>query len=118
MFIGKIRTEWLSDGNTMVLLEDVDFLDTRNILWQCKKGDEIDGASIPRFFWRIIGPPLRGKYRKASVFHDVACSKKLHNTKMASDMFYDAMIESGVGRVKAGFMYLAVYYFGPQWRNE
>lgn len=115
MFEGSIKTEWLPDGETMILLEDIHFVDTGGVRWTCKAGDWVDGASIPRFFWRIIGPPLRGKYRAASVFHDVACSKKIGNTETASNMFYDAMIESGVCKWKACIMYLAVLNFGPQW---
>jgi hypothetical protein len=115
MFHGEIKTKWLDDGVTMELLEDIYFIDSAGIKWACRAGDWVDGASIPRFFWRIIGSPLRGKYRKASVFHDVACTKKTGNTETASLMFYDAMIETGVGKVQATLMYWAVYYFGPQW---
>src|SRR5712692_9140850 len=34
-------------------------------------------ASIPRAFWSVIGGPLEGQYRNASVFHDVACDQKI-----------------------------------------
>ena len=34
------------------------------------KGLHTDGASIPRVFWRLIGSPLMGKYRRACIFHD------------------------------------------------
>lgn len=115
MFYGEIKTKWLDDGVTMELLEDVYFIDRAGIKWICKAGDLVDGASIPRFFWRVIGSPLRGKYRKASVFHDVACTKRIGSKETASLMFYDAMIEEGAGKAKASIMYWAVYYFGPQW---
>jgi len=29
-----------------------------------------DGASIPRVFWRLIGHPLRGEYRRGALAHD------------------------------------------------
>ena len=115
MYYGKIKTEQLDNGVTMELLEDIHFIDKGGIKWTCRKGDWVDGASVPRFFWRFIGPPLRGKYRAASVFHDVACTRKTGNTESASLMFYDAMIESGTHHWRAKLMYWSVYYFGPQW---
>ncbi len=35
-------------------------------------GMRTDGASIPRFAWRLIGPPLAGRYRRAAIIHDAA----------------------------------------------
>ncbi len=29
-----------------------------------------NGASIPRMFWRVIGPPMAGKYAHATLLHD------------------------------------------------
>lgn len=34
------------------------------------KGMATDGASIPRVFWRLIGSPWTGKYRRPAIFHD------------------------------------------------
>jgi len=31
-----------------------------------------DGASIPRLLWRVVGPPLRGTYRRGALIHDPA----------------------------------------------
>jgi hypothetical protein len=68
MFVGKIKTEWLSDGDTMVLLEDCSFIDSTGYRWECLAGDRVDGASIPKFFWRIIGSPLRGNTGRPQSF--------------------------------------------------
>ena len=35
-------------------------------------GWPFDGASIPRLLWRVVGPPLRGMYRRGAVIHDPA----------------------------------------------
>ena len=35
-------------------------------------GWPFDGASIPRLLWRVVGPPLRGMYRRGAVVHDPA----------------------------------------------
>src|SRR5229473_500744 len=72
-------------------------------------------ASIPRAFWSVIGGPLEGQYRNASVFHDVACDQKSQPWKTVHRMFYNAMRWSGVYEIKAKIMYYAVYNFGPRW---
>lgn len=35
-------------------------------------GWPFDGASIPRVFWRVVGPPMRALYRRAALLHDCA----------------------------------------------
>jgi len=110
-----IKTEWLSDGRSMRLLESVVYCDSEGRLWTAPKGSVVDGASIPRFFWRFIGSPFVGKYRKASVIHDVYCVTKERPHKDTHRMFYEAMLASGVGRFKAWVMYSAVKCCGPRW---
>lgn len=75
----------------------------------------VDGASIPRAFWTVIGGPLEGLYRNASVFHDVACDEKSEPWKLVHRMFYNGMRCSDVPILKAKIMYYAVYHFGPRW---
>jgi len=42
------------------------------LVFLAPKGMRTDGASIPRFFWRVVGSPFTGKYRRAAIFHDAA----------------------------------------------
>jgi hypothetical protein len=114
---GDVRTDWLSDGRSMQLLNDVAFLDNRGRRWQAWKGDIVDGASIPRFFWRFIGSPFVGKYRRASVIHDVYCKTEVVRSPEVHKMFYEAMRHDGVPRVKAYAMWLAVRTFGPRFKG-
>lgn len=40
-----------------------------------KRGYSWDGASIPRFLWRVIGHPLDDRFRLASYWHDRMCEE-------------------------------------------
>jgi len=109
------RTDWLSDGEGMRLVDDFHFVDEVGSIWKCAAGSVVNGASIPRFFWRVIGPPLRGRYRFATIPHDVHCVLRLYPSPEVHRMFYRAMRASGVGRCKAWVMWFAVRFFGPRW---
>lgn len=115
-YTGNIRTEWLADNTRrMALLEDFAFTDASGKLWRAPKGSIIDGASIPRAFWSVIGGPFEGSYRNASVLHDVACQERSEPWQRVHRMFYEAMLASGVEERRARIMYAAVYYLGPRW---
>ena len=112
---GRVVAEWLGDGRTMKLLEDFSYFDPGDEEWDAQLGAIVDGASIPRFAWTIIGGPFEGKYRDASVIHDVACDKEDRPWPKVHRAFYTGMLASGVGVIKAKIMYAAVYHFGPRW---
>lgn len=115
-FDNTVKVEWCDkDPRNMILLEDLSFTDKKGFKWDTSTGDVINGASIPKFFWRIIGSPFVGKYRRPSVVHDVHCDKKIFPHKMVHHMFYEAMIYDGVHKFKAKAMYRAVSWFGPKW---
>ena len=113
-FFGKVEASWLSDGRTMELLEPVVFIDHRNKRWFAEAGRLVDRASIPRFFWRFIGGPFSGKYRRASTIHDAYCERRSTPSPQVHAMFYAAMRADGVGAFKAWLMWLAVRLFGPR----
>lgn len=114
-FIGSVKAEWLQDGRKMKLLEDFSYVDQFQNRWDAPAGWIVDGASIPQFAWSIIGGPFEGKYRKASVIHDVECDRKLRSWESVHEVFYNAMRASDVSVIKAKIMYAAVYHFGPRW---
>lgn len=132
-FHGVLAPEWLDDGRNMRLTSDYHFVDSMGELWRALKGTVIDGASIPRFFWRFIGGPFEGLYRKASVIHDYYCKVKTRKSSRVHWMFYegirtairDAMRKTHLRgwrkrfwfyreQARALFMYLAVRLYGPQ----
>jgi len=63
-----------------------------------------------------MGGPFEGKYRNASVLHDVAYDQKNHPPQEADRMFYNAMRCSGVSALEAKTMYYALLRFGRHWR--
>ena len=107
-FTNTVKTEWLPGGRDMRLLEQVEFIDSKDLRWIALKGSIINGASIPRFFWRVIGSPFTGKYRDATVLHDVYCQNHLRTCEEVHKMFLEAMLFSGVSKTKAHLMYDAV----------
>jgi hypothetical protein len=114
-FDGTVQTEWLPDGRNMLLLADFAFLDQDGVRWEAPRGATINGASIARFFWRVIGGPYEGKYRLASVVHDWFCTSQTRPARAVHQMFYQACRAGGIGPIKAWLMWAAVRFFGPKW---
>ncbi len=122
-FEGDVKTLWLVEGpidddgpdRRMQLLVDFAFVDPNGVRWLAPAGSNIDGASIPRFLWSIVGDPYSGTYRRASVLHDVACDERTQPSKVVHRMFYDAMIADGTDTAQAIEFYAAVRLFGPHW---
>lgn len=117
-FTGQVETRWMTDGRKMRLLKEVVFKDKNDVVWKAPKGSVIDGASIPRELWSMIGSPFVGKYRRASVIHDVACVKRKQPYELVHYMFYEAMLCDGMPKSKANIMYIAVRDFGPRWDED
>jgi len=102
----------------MRLLAQFGYKDKHAHAWWAQKGDVIDGASIPKAFWSRIGGPYEGRYRNASVVHDMACVRRDQPWKATHRMFYEACLRGGVGSTKAKILYAAVYHFGPRWKDN
>lgn len=111
----KINVLWLNKGRKAKLLETLLFTDPDGNKWVASKGHIIDGASIPAPFQPLVGTPYGGKYVMASIIHDVACDEKKKPWQKVHQVFYQAMLASGVAPNKARLMYTAVYEGGPRW---
>lgn len=116
-FVGTPKTEWI-EGRDMRLTEDFVYIDPMERAWLAPQGSVINGASIPRALWTIVGGPFEGKYRNASIVHDVACEKMDQPYHAVHRMFYDACLAGGVEENEAGRLYYAVAMFGPRWVFE
>jgi hypothetical protein len=115
---GSVKTEWLKDGRKMRLLKSITYIDPKGIKWIAPVGLEVDGTSIPQFFWSLVGGPYEGKYRDASVIHDAACFQKLRSWESVHEAFFNAMLASGVDLETALEFYAAVFHYGPRWNIE
>lgn len=109
------QAELLDDGRMMRLLSPLAYVSEPGERWPVTAGVVVDGASIPRAFWSLIGGPFEGLYRNASIVHDRYCDLRIRPWKPTHRMFHDAMRCRGVGKAKAKLMYYAVYRFGPRW---
>ena len=115
-YTGEPETRWNSDGRTMTLLSELRYTDPHGLVWVAPAGATVDGASIPRSLWSVMGGPFEGKYRNASVLHDVAYEQRNRPWQDCDRMFYNAMRCSGVGAVEAKTMFYALYRFGHHWK--
>jgi endonuclease/exonuclease/phosphatase family metal-dependent hydrolase len=117
-FDGRVLASWSNDGRSMTLEDDFHYIDSRNRRWSAPRGSVVDGASIPRPFWTIVGGPFEGQYRNASVVHDVHCDRREHPWRDVHRMFYEACRCGGAGKAKAKVMYYAIFHFGPRWNAQ
>ena len=117
-YSGAPVTQWDPDGRTMTLLTELRYTDPKGQVWIAPAGSVVDGASIPRSLWTVMGGPFEGKYRNASVLHDVSYDQHNRPWQECDRMFYNAMRCSGVGAVEAKTMYYALYKFGHHWKYE
>jgi hypothetical protein len=63
-----------------------------------------------------MGGPFEGRYRNASVLHDVSYDQKQLPPQDCDRMFYNAMRCIGVSAVEAKTIYYALLRFGRHWR--
>ena len=113
-FSGEPRTLWQTDPNApdrrMTLLDEFRFTDPGKKDWIAESGyDRMDGASIPRALWTLIGSPYTGDYRRASIVHDRACENATPEERAAADrMFYHACRCGGCSVSDATILYIGV----------
>lgn len=114
---GDPQIQLLNDGRSAQLLQPIGYVgpEPDKQPWPVPAGITLDGASIPRPLWSLIGGPFEGRYRNASIVHDHYCVIKTRAWKATHRMFHLAMLCSGVSTFKAKVMFYAVYRFGPRW---
>lgn len=103
-----------------VLLNNVEYLssmfdDGIAYLIRINKKYAYDGASVPRFFWRLIGSKGEVEFLAAALIHDWLCENKdfiiQDGVKISSLIFRDILVLSGVSKFKANIMMSAVWAF-------
>jgi len=121
-FDGKVVAEWKThpgDDRAMQLVETFKYVDPSGKEWTAEGGYDIDGASIPRIVWTVVGSPYVGDYRRAAALHDAGYVKKLATKAETDLMFYYAMRCDGTHWFKAKVFYAAVVLFGgPPWDTK
>jgi hypothetical protein len=126
-FSGEPQTQWLTENNSpdrkMRLLTNFSFTDPSGTTWTTPKDYEVDGASIPRALWTLVGSPYTGDYRRASIVHDKACDDATGDAgarRKADRMFYHACRAGGCSIEEATLLYVGVRIGGvwplvPPW---
>jgi len=114
-FSGEPQALWLTEDGTedrkMKIIENFWFLDPDDKKWPANKDSVIDGASIPRALWTLVGSPYTGDYRRASIVHDIACDEAGGNDakrRAADRMFYHACRAGGCSIWQATLLYIGV----------
>lgn len=114
-FNGDLVARFLDDGRVVELVNAFGYTDPDGLVWEAPAGARVDGASIPRALWSLIGGPFEGRYRNASVIHDWYCDRRSRPWKAVHRVFYNGMVTAGVDAVQAKVMYAGVYVGGPRW---
>ena len=128
-FSGEPEARWLTESDEpdrrMRLLGEFWFSDPRRKEWKVPAGyDDMNGASIPRALWSLVGSPYTGDYRRASIVHDKACDdagEDKGKRRAADRMFYHACREGGCSIRQAIILYVGVRIGAalpdvPSWR--
>ena len=112
-------------GDLFELLEPLQFtMPPRPPLWLLVRrfavpaGFKSDGASVPRFLWRLLSPRIDGVTLAPSIAHDWLYTQagKRDLTRPECDAWYcSALIARGYPRWKSWLTYFGVRLFG--WRH-
>lgn len=82
-------------------------------------GFETDGASIPRFFWRVIGEPFESRAMPAALAHDALYATEAMRRVDCDFVFRELLRRRGVGWCRRTAMWAAVRCFGwIVWRRH
>jgi len=105
---GAIIDKWLDE--TFSELHDpvsfvVESLDAKITILP---GFRWDGASVPRFFWRLVGAPMNGKYVPAALLHDALYASEMFARVKCDAVFLEFMAQLGVPWWRRKAMWLAV----------
>lgn len=98
---------------------DLQFRDPSGVVWYAPKGTETDGASFPESLEPVIVKIVGDRYdpviMKAVVLHDHYFKEPVRTWYQTNRMFYDALLESGVDKVRAKLMYSGVLVGSKIW---
>ena len=85
---------------------------TWDVVVHVKPGFKTDGASIPRFLWRVFGSPYDPDIFPAAIGHDALYRGEIVPRKDADRAFLRMMEKSGVPEKKRRLIYRGVRWFG------
>lgn len=99
-------------GECWVLVEDFHVL-VDGMMFTVPAGFKTDGASIPRFLWRLCGHPLETRRFPVAVLHDWLYEVDQGLTRQQVDEIYrDGLLSLGFSKWAANAEYYALRLFG------
>ena len=102
-----------SGGETVIeLMEPIVFTDAAGQDWVIPVGFRSDGASVPRFLWRLLSPAIDPQTLWASIIHDYCYGKAITTREKADAAYRDQLIEDGYPVWKARLTYGGLRLFG------
>lgn len=112
-----VKVKLLPNGKAM-LLEDF-FYENDKIKVTAKAGFVFDGASIPKFFWRVVGHPFSYKLLRSAVIHDIIYATEYFSRSYCDDLFEEMLDYAGVSEIVEHSMYFAVRVGGGDvWKEH
>lgn len=103
----------MMDGETRLeLVKPILFADAVGSWHSIPAGFVSDGASVPRFLWRLLSPAVDGATLWASIVHDWSYAHAITTRDQCDVMYKKQLIEDGYPRWKAQLTYLGLRLFG------
>ena len=109
---------FFEDGVTKIrTLEPISFTGNDGQRHTIPAGYVSDGASVPRFFWRILSPSIDGRTLVSSIIHDYEYENGI-GTRGGADYDYAVRLyENNYGLIKSSLTYIGVRVGGgSHWR--
>lgn len=100
-----------------VLLQEIIF-SYKGQLYTIPVGFRSDGASLPRFFWRLIGHPFDMSYLREAIIHDYLYKYQVCTRKEADRFFFVLLEDNNLG-FKRYLIYIGLRIGGRvSWNNH
>ena len=101
----------------------IDIKKLKEYLFDIPKGYCFDGASVPRFFWRVIGANTDNKFLIAALVHDILCENHhyiAYDRKFSTEVFNALLEASDVFPLKRFLMKTSVDFYQRfcKWRAD
>ncbi|MGD9784880.1 MAG: DUF1353 domain-containing protein [Hyphomicrobiaceae bacterium] len=94
------------------------FIDPDGLHWDVPPGYATDGATIPPSLQPLVGSSWDRDYIRAAVIHDFYIRNTTIDPLKVHEVFFHALLASGVRPYWASLMHRAVRRFGPTWKFE
>lgn len=92
----KVELYQKKNETWVILLQEIVF-SYKGQLYTIPVGFKSDGASLPRFFWRLIGHPFDMAYLREAIIHDYLYKYQPCTRKEADRFFFNLLEDNNLG---------------------